>query len=303
MKLWKGIDRESLIFVILVLGGLLMLKFIERQALIGVIERSLPPREAQLLSGMVWGENGEMNRITLSQLRQSGLIHLVIVSGSNVMLLVGGLIEVLAGIIGRKKSIILGMAVGWWYANIVGGEIPVIRAMLMVTVLYSAQLLGRKFEVFRGLTLIFLIMVVAEVKVLTSISFWLSMAAYVGVLTKPEKVNQTIWISLWTTPIIAMYFGKISLVSPLTNMLVIGGIEIITGIGMLLSVGGLFVFEIARWGWWLLLPMLRYFSVVAEWGSGDWAIMEVNFNSLMLGGWYLGLISLTAHVKEKVSSN
>ncbi len=299
MKHWREIDKSFKIFLLGMLGLVLVLKFIEKDSLIGVINRSLPSTEASLMSGILWGDKSGMSKELLEQLRNSGLIHLVIVSGSNVMLLVGGLIEVLARLIGRKKAIIMGMLVGWWYVGIVGWEIPVVRAMLMISIYYFAQVVGRKFDVVRGLVLVVLILVVAESQVLSSLSFWLSMAAYIGVISLPAKFNQTIWISLWTTPILGMFFGKVSVVSPITNLLVIGLIEIITGLGIVFNVLGLFVFEIAKLGMWLLWPLIKFLSLVISLGGGSSSIMEVSFSYPFVIGWYLVLWWIIRNVSRK----
>jgi len=124
----------------------LIYKFNDRQILIGYIRRSLPSEEGSMLAAMLWGSMEGISREFYSQMVESGLVHILVVSGSNMMIVVKGLVEVLASWLGRKKAIIIGITTGWWYTNLVGWQIPVIRAAIMVTFLYLAQILGRRLD-------------------------------------------------------------------------------------------------------------------------------------------------------------
>jgi competence protein ComEC len=317
------------------IGGVLVFcfiyRFVEKDSLMYIINRALPPREAGVMGGMLLGDRMGFDKDFYQYLKNSGLVHLVIVSGSNVMLLVGGLIESLAGIFGRKKIIIVGLILGWGYASMVGWEVPVVRAMLMLSILYWAQLLGRRYDVIRGLILAVLLMLIGDWQILTSVSFWLSIMAFLGVLTVKEValfknnfshrrvckggfqiqkiifetvkiILPTIWVSLWITPILALVFGKISIISPVTNLLVIGVVEVITLVGAIGTVAGLFVPVVGKIILWLVYPLLKYFSVVAEMGgSGWWSTVSISFNWWMLIGWYLVLFYFL--MKRKLVQN
>jgi competence protein ComEC len=272
----------------LVLGIILMYKFVNRDSLIYVIRQGLPPQEAGLLGGIIWGDKSGFEKNFYENLKNSGLVHLVVVSGSNVMLLVGGVIETLAGFLGRKKTIAGGLILGWGYTQMVGWEIPVVRAMLLVSMVYLAQLYGRKYDLWRALFLAVAIMVVGETGVLLSVSFWLSIMAFLGVVTAKNKKLTNIYVSLWITPILALVFGKISLVSPISNLLVSGLVEIVTLVGVVGTMVGMIILPAGKMILWLTYPMLKYLAMVVEWsGSGKWSTISVSFNWWILIGWYL----------------
>ena len=89
---------------------------------------------------------------------------------------------------------------------------------------------------------------------------------------------------------LAMVFGKISLVSVLANIMVVGVVQLITlggGIGLGL---GLIWPMVGRGILWFIQPLLFYFSIVVEvWGGYEgWSL---SFNILMMLGWYLLLLS------------
>ena len=274
------------------LGLFLLYRFVNRDSLMVVINRSLPEREAGLLAGMVVGDKQSMSKEFYELLKVTGLVHLVIVSGSNVMLLSRGLIEGLAGFLGRKKTIMMVLVLVWSYAAMVGWELPVVRAVLMVSIYYWAQILGKKFDVGRALILVIGMMMLADWQMVKEAGFWLSVLAFTAVVLG-RGLNifwLTIWVSIWITPVLAMVFGKISLISPLTNVAVLFLVETITLVGAAGSVAGVFWMAAGKGILWLIYPLLKYFVWVVEFfGSWKWTNVEIRFNWWLLIGWYMVL--------------
>lgn len=306
---------------VLVVGWFIFV--VSKEGMLGVIDHSLPYTEAGLLSGIILGDKGGLCKDFQKTLINSGLIHLVVVSGSNVILLIGGVIESLASWVGRKMAIVLGLVIGWKYVMLVGWEVPVVRAMLLLSILYWAQLLGRKYNLVRGLGLAITIMIVGEPRVIVSVSFWLSIMAFLGVVTSrvlqisktnffpltrsatqasakggfrfaQQKIireiiqmfSETVWIMIWITPILALVFEKISLISPLTNVLVLGLVGVVSVVGAVGIIFGLWWLPIGKAILWLTIPSLTHLRRVAEVGGGD-SGLQVEFNWWMLVGYYL----------------
>jgi competence protein ComEC len=243
-----------------------------------------------MLAAMLWGNIEGISREFYSQMIKSGLIHILVVSGSNMMIVVKSLVEVLAPWLGRKKAIIIGVAAGWWYTNLVGWQIPVIRAAVMVTFLYLAQLLGKKHDWLRVLILTGVIMVVANPGVLIEVSFWLSFLSFAAVSFRPDEgvVKTTLRVTAWITPILALKFGVISIVSPLSNFLVLFLTGVITTIGMVASVIGVFSRSLGGVVLWFIYPLLTYIKwVVITLSAWKWGQINVSFNGWMVAGSYL----------------
>jgi competence protein ComEC len=272
---------------------LLIYKFVKKDSLIEVIYQSLPPVEAGLLGGMLLGEKQGFEKEFWNLLKNSGLVHLVVVSGTNMMLIFGGLVENLAKILKRKRAIGISFLIALGYLEMVGWQIPVVRAMILVSVMYWAQLLGRKYYIFRGLILSVLIIILAWPESIKEVSFWLCFSAFVGVITSPWRgiLKSSFWISLWISPIMGLFFGKINIISPISNLLVMMTVEIMTIVGFLGAVIGLIVPFLGKLVLWSIWPLLKYFVVVAEViGSWRWVNLDINFNYLIVFGWYLILI-------------
>lgn len=270
-----------------------------------VINHSLPPKEAGLLGGMILGDKSGFEKNFYENLKKTGVVHIVVVSGSNVILIANGLIENLAKFFKRKRVVVLSLILIWWYSFMVGWEPPVVRAVLLLTVFYWAQLLGRKFSWTRSLGLVVLIMFLADWKILGSVSFWLSLVAFVAVMMRKNEEQtrgsvrtqikndflMTLWVSLWITPILAFYFGQISLVAPLVNAMVLLLTETITVVGGLGAVIGVFVPFFGKIILLLIFPLLKYFVFLIEGvGKFNWISVSAKFNLLIMIGWYMVLI-------------
>ena len=295
---YKFILAQCLIFSTLGVLVFLLYKFVDKDSLIDVIFKSLPPKEAALMAGMVFGNKDSFDKNTIINFRDSGVIHIMVVSGTNIILVFRGLAERIASIIGRKKAIIFGFGLTLVYISWVGWEIPAIRAFLLISIFYWAQLLGRKFNLFRAIILIILIMGLADYRVFFSSSFYLSFVAFVAVVLNFNKVRKwwsdlwnSFWVSLCLLPLLAMYFGKISLIAPLTNALILFLVEIITLIGILGSLFGLMIPILGKIILWISFPLLKYILLIVEWlATFKFASVDIKFNWWWMLGWYLILV-------------
>ena len=300
--------------LIIILLCLLIYKFVERDSLIGVIYQILPPREAALMAGMVLGEKGGLDKMTVANFRTSGVIHIMVVSGTNVMLVFKGLVEGLARWVGRKRAIGLGFGITLIYISWVGWEIPAVRAFLLMSLFYWAQILGRKFNLWRAIGLVVIIMLLADWRVILESSFYLSFVAFGAVVVNINKEKKwwsemwnSVWVSLWISPILALLFGQISLVAPISNALILFLVEIVTLLGIGGAAVGLVVPFLGKMGLWLAYPFLKYILwVVDGLGTLGWASVEVKFNWVLLIGWYLILVYLfflkkPSHEVDKLS--
>lgn len=278
---------------------LLIYKFIEKSDLVSSIAVSLPGREAALLAGMVWGEKGGIGRDFYEYLKNSGLVHIVVVSGANLMMVGKNLIEWSAGYIGRKTAIVMGLGTVLWYINTVGWEIPVIRAGIFMLVFYLAQILGRKFDLGRGLLLTVLIMTLADYRILSDVSFWLSFAAFIGVVLSANKGvwMTTIWVTLMILPIISIKFGNVSLITPVANVAVLFLVEVITIVGFCGSFLFLVWQSLGKVVLGISYPLLRYLLEVIEFSGKGLGVLNFRFNWWMLVGWYLLILGFYARKK------
>ncbi len=278
----------------------LIYKFIDKQSLIGVIQNLLPGREAGIVEGIVLGSKEGMSRDYYEKLINSGLVHMVVASGANLILISRFLIDKLAGFLGRKKAVVLGLAGMWKYALMLGMEAPIFRGVVFLSLANLAILLGRKFDWWRGTMVGVVILFLLDWEIFSSMSFWLSLVAFVAInQPRPKWLEwerskipgmkigaESLWVNLWLWPILALGVGKIGVMGIVGSVLVTGVVEIISVLGMAGVVVGLINLEVARLVLWLLLPSLKFFDGVVELTSRV-PLWEVKFNWAILVGYYL----------------
>ena len=288
--------------VVIIICGIILVYlavFLRLEDLINYIDKVLPPREAALAAGMILGDKKGFDKTLNMDLKNSGLMHLVVISGANLMILMVATINGLTGLINRKIAIIIGILLSWIFVAMVGWQVSILRAVLMVSLVYWAQLLGRKFSIIRNIIFVFLLMVLIDYQFLTDVSFWLSFTAYLGVVAGKGKWS-VIWVTLWTMPVLAIYFGKVSVISPVTNVLVLGLSELVTVFGLIGVMVGQVFYSLGEGVLLLILPVLKYFLYVVElFGRMSFASVEITFNAWMLAGWYLILGSYCFLVNKK----
>ena len=128
----------------------------------------------------------------------------------------------------------------------------------------------------------------------TSISFWLSIVAFGAVVMAREyRFNifwASVWVTIWLTPILALSFGKVSLVGPVLNILAVVAVEIITIVGGMGMIVGLLIPIVGKIMMWSIYPLaVGLVEVVEIVGGMSWSSLNIRFNWMMLVGWYMVL--------------
>jgi len=223
----------------------------QRQALDQRISQSLPSPQAELLSGILLGQNKSLPAHLKLALRDTSTLHIVVASGQNLSMVAGFFLS-LAGLIKRKNALILGLLASIFYTILAGFQVPILRAAIMFGLAGVAQLFGRKNDGFRSIIMVGALMLLVNPKWITEISFQLSFLATFGVIVVApillEKfkfvpiIAQDLAVSLaaqlMVTPIIAQNFHQISLVGLIANLAVLWTIPfIMTGGAVMLLAG------------------------------------------------------------------
>jgi predicted membrane metal-binding protein len=103
------------------------------------LEAIFPPSGYAILSGILLGQRTTMNTELKTHLKASGLMHIMVVSGGNIMMLIIFLSLFIRSLPIAIRIGIIGITV-FGFTIIVGGDIPVWRAALMGTIGYTAML-------------------------------------------------------------------------------------------------------------------------------------------------------------------
>lgn len=237
--------------------------------LTGLINSYLPEPHASLLNGMVLGRELFVTDAFYEKLKIVGLIHIVVLSGSNISMLSAIIMNLIVKHFGYRLSTFLTIICISLFVWFVGAEPPAVRAAIMSILSLIALLFGRKTLALYTLVLSSVLMVLVHYEWLTSISFQLSVAATLGIIlfgnVAGEQNNNPLWnyfydelrisvaAQVFTLPIIFWYFRTISLVAPLANILISWLVAPIMILGLIiLAVGSV---------WWyggFILSWLAY---------------------------------------------
>ena len=251
------------------------------------IAQILPEPHAGLLSGILFGVKSSIPYELRNALQTTGTLHITALSGMNITILTGIFFSTFIAFLPRWAASILAIGVIGFFVWFVGSSPSVVRAAIMGCITLLTALTGYiSIAIFTwGITVVG--MLVVHPSWATDISFQLSALASLGMILFSKQTgvvyiqseqgknwqtymkNVYIWIQkeltttlsaqVFTLPLILFTFGRISLISPLTNLLIGWTIPIITVLGLLLCLFGLFIPSVSYvlgWGTWVFLEFV-----------------------------------------------
>lgn len=226
-----------------------------------LLNRLLPEPYAALANGMLLGVEAGIPDELYEQFNLTGSSHTIVISGSNVALIAGVLMGVTQRLLGRRRVLWPTLAGIACYALLVGGDAAVLRASMMGGLVVIATVLNRRGTALVSLAFACWVMTLLNPLTLWDVGFQLSSAATAGlVLFDPPiaRVFKRLWPSwqggvtaestmgvftgaatgfvrglleegmvttlaanMTTLPLVVYYFGRLSLVSLLTNLAII----------------------------------------------------------------------------------
>lgn len=312
----------------------------------------LPSREATIVSGTVLGVD-TIERDFRDQLIKTGTIHVVVVSGQNLMIVAGVFLS-LTRYLGRRKSLAFACLAVITYAFLTGFEPPVVRASIMVILSSVAIYFGRQVMPIWSLILAALLIIFIWPQAVFEVSFQLTFAATLGIMTlgqyltrvlagpvssflpasaqssqsselsqpsRPEDLravgipytaatriirsfiadNAAIATSayLFTAPIILFYFGRISPLAPIANILIAEAVFPVMILGFLVSIISLIFSPLAQVISYIAYVPAFYFVKVVEvfakfpveqisFGQGNLAAVLIFYLLILILMWIWG---------------
>lgn len=258
--------------------------------------------EANLLSGIVLGNIG-LDRSFKDKLANVGLTHVVAASGMNISLFSGFIVWLLSGLRFRKiiKVIIIIILI-LFYSSVTGFEPSIVRAAIMAVSSLVGAVIGRQKSGFWLLALSAYLMLWVNPNLILSASFLLSFSSMAGQiflsslklqLTNSSGLVMVFWdfvakdflqsfsSILFTVPIVLAFFSRFSLVSILTNTLVLWTVEPLMILGAVIGLTG---------AQFLALPtsvLLSFFLFIVESFGKLGLVLQTSVNWPIILGYYL----------------
>ena len=211
----------------------------QKQQLIDGIERVLTEPQAGLGEGLLLGVKQALGEDLESAFRTTGIIHIVVLSGYNVMLVVAFVMFVLRYVLPRKARFLVGIVSIAAFAMIVGLSATVVRASVMASLLLIAQAYGRTYDILRALLLAGVVMIfINPFLLLYDIGFQFSFMATLGLVLIAPKFEglvveefqnigfkeffiATVATQIAVLPLLLYYIGEVSLIAIVVNVLVL----------------------------------------------------------------------------------
>ena len=239
-----------------------------------IINQLLPEPHAGLLAGIVFGTRATLAKELTDALITTGTLHIIALSGMNITIMTGLVESILRPLISRRLAILITIVLIIMFIVFVGPSPSIIRAGIMGCIGLIAISSGRQQWSLWALALAIIGMLVLYPPWLTDLSFQLSVLATLGIIlfgTRQigEGVKSALWrliepnlrltlaAQVFTIPLIFLHFHRISMISPLANILIGWTIAPLTILGWLVATGG-----------WVWIPLGR----IAAWVS--WVFLE-----------------------------
>ncbi len=204
-----------------------------------LLARALPAPQAGLAAGILIGLRDEVDPGLAADFTTSGLSHVVAISGWNIAVVGGVVAALMRGHSRRRRAVVVLLAISA-YTLLAGASPSVMRAAIMGAVCLVARESGRRGGAATALGLAAWSMLLVDPSVAEDAGFQLSSVATAGLLAwggaatpflrqrLPERTPgwliESLAVSLAlqaaTLPLILFHFGRLSLVSPVANLLV-----------------------------------------------------------------------------------
>ena len=216
-----------------------------RRWILGVFESTLSGDHKALLAGFLLGETREISREIYTMFRDTGTVHLLAVSGSNVWLVVGVIFGALSLLrVPRLATTLVSLVCILIFANLVHNDPPVVRAGIMVVLVLLGVLLYRDVDLINVASFAGLIILFFSPLFLFDVGFQLSFASVFGILLLYPRLSKLVarfigkshrklwrWVlmpalisisvELVLFPILAYYFNMIPLIIVVANLFIV----------------------------------------------------------------------------------
>lgn len=236
-----------------------------RENILHKIKQILPNEEGDILIGILFGDKSGLSDSTQTTLFRTGIGHVMSVSGLHVVILSTFLYLILnrTGLRNWQKFLIIEIAMVL-FAICSGLSMSVIRAFIMITLTGGSVLFFRKADVLNSLCIAVIIITLPSPFIIRDASFLLSVAGAFGIgvfaqyMTKSMPINNRkqrlvkniiafSLVTLFVFPVSMLFFNETSIVSPITNLILIPfcNVALICGLLVTMTSGiGIFAYPL-----------------------------------------------------------
>ena len=266
---------------------------------------------ASLMAGLLYGYRSGLGELS-NDFNRTGITHIIAISGYNISIVAMILVTSLSFLlIPRKKAFWLVCGGILLFVIFAGASASVVRAGIMGMLVLLAKQLGRLSRVDNVLALSAVLMLLQNPLVLRwDAGFQLSFAATLGLVYLSPKIQH--WFSrlpefyglrevfvstmaaiIATLPLILFNFGRLSIVAPIVNVLILWLIPFLMLFGFLAVILSFIFYPAGQVAAWIALVGLNYIIHLAVWFSSlKWAAIDFSINWIIMVLLYSLIISI-----------
>ena len=216
------------------------------------VKKYIPEEESKLTLAYLLGMKNGLDDNIMEILRLVGLTHIVVASGTHL----GIITEVMKKIFGKLSKfagVFFSILFILIFGSIIGWTASITRAAIVTILSLGFSYVGRKFEPWRLILITMAATLLIDPTFLTNIGWLLSFGSYIGIMIltpiitqyfygkdEPNKIMEiiiaTISAQLLCIPVTLYYFGCISIISVVANLLILPTIPVIMGTTFLTGV-------------------------------------------------------------------
>jgi competence protein ComEC len=246
----------------------------------------LPEPQASLLTGILLGIETGIPANLMDAFSATGTTHIIAISGFNITIISGIFAGLARRLLGQRRVVWVAIAGVGVYTILVGASAAVVRAAMMGILYLWARHLGRGSFAPVSLAAATVVMTALNPYTLWDVGFQLSVAATAGLVLYAEPLERgfeqmlarvvsaeraqkivglvsealivTLAAQLTTTGIILHYFGRLSLVTLLTNFMILPAQTAVMVWGGIATLLGLIVRPLGQAVGWVAWVFLTY---------------------------------------------
>ncbi|TAN33566.1 ComEC family competence protein [Patescibacteria group bacterium] len=271
-----------------------------KSAVANQVDKLWPEPKSSLMAGLLYGARSGLPTELLEDFNRSGITHIIAISGYNISIIALALMSffILAGLSRPRAfwAVVVGIIL---FVLFTGASASVVRAGIMGVIVLLAQQMGRLSRVGNVLALTAALMLLFNPYVLVwDAGFQLSFLATLGLVylslgiasslpaPRNDSINfffqtlvQTLSAIIATLPLMLFQFGRLSIVAPLVNLLVLWIIPWLMLFGFAAVMLGFIFFPLGQIVAWIVGVGLGYVIMLVEWfGKQGWAALEIRIS-------------------------
>lgn len=198
------------------------------------IARLFPKDEMGLILGMLIGETKDISGGIMEDFKNTGITHLVAVSGSNVAYVIILVQFVFSKLIGKRGTYFVSIIFIILFMLLSGASSSVVRASIMTILSIIASILYFKSDIISNISFSALILMIISPLIVFDVGFVLSFGGTIGIVLLSKdlerifsrfgKLAETLAVTcsaqIILLPIMMYYFNTVSILSVITNLIV-----------------------------------------------------------------------------------